>query len=87
MRWLVVLAVLVGLWWAAGDRISDWLDGGRDSARGLVAPVQGLSRTLDQTRERVDETNRRIEEMSLATGRTGSAAFGSRARRELDALP
>ncbi|MDG2303593.1 MAG: hypothetical protein P8R42_02885 [Candidatus Binatia bacterium] len=90
MKWIIGMAVIAGLLWLGGDRVNELLASGRESAGSLTAPIHGLAKTVDQTRERVDETNRKIEALSgqAATASAGSAAsaYGAQARRDLDAL-
>lgn len=91
MKWLVVMAVLAALLWSAGDRLSGWIDGGREVAGGLTEPIYGLSDTLEKTRARVDETNEKMglltgHAASVSSGGGGTAAYGAGARRELERL-
>jgi len=94
MKWLVALAIIVGLLWLGSDRVLDLVDAGRESARGLTAPIYGLSNTIEQTRARVEETNRKIEALAGRAAATSApapphgsaAAYGAQARRDLQAL-
>lgn len=90
MKWIVVLAALLGLWWASGAQISGWIGGGRDSMRSLTSPVSGLSKTLDRTRTRVEETNRTIGALGMEAEAlappSGGGAYGAGARDSLDRM-
>lgn len=91
MKWLIIAAILVGLFYVAGDQVKDVIQVGRQEASGLTEPIYGLSNTIDQTQARVDETNRKIEALggmaaSLPSVDNSASAYGAQARRDLDAL-
>lgn len=90
MKWILGLAIIAGLLWLGGDRVNEFIASGQESAGGLTAPIHGLAKTVDETRARVDETNRKIEALSgqAATASAGGsmAAYGAQARKDLDAL-
>jgi hypothetical protein len=94
MKWILALAIIVGLLWLGGDRVTELIDSGRQSAGGLTEPIYGLSKTIDETRARVDETNRKIGALTghaaalegMPSVDNSAAAYGAQARRDLQAL-
>lgn len=90
MKWILALVIIVGLLWLGGNRISSFITAGRKTAGVLTQPVYDLSNTLDQTRARVRETNRKIDALAgqaAAVGTVGSTqAYGAQARRDLQNL-
>ena len=94
MKWIVALAVIAALLWIGGDRVSELITSGRQSAGVLTEPIYGLSNTLEETRARVAETNRRIGALGaqaavaegMAPPNNSATAYGAQARRDLQAL-
>ncbi len=91
MKWLLAMAVIAGLLWYGGDRFNEMIASGRQAAGGLAEPVYGLADTIDQTKARVEETNRKIGALAGHAAARPSAggsapAYGAAARRDLDAL-
>ncbi len=91
MKWLLGLAIIVGLLWFGGDSVKELVASGRESAGGLTEPIYGLANTIEETQARVDETNRKIGALSdqaaaLPSANGSAAAYGAQARRDLQAL-